>query len=107
VLAPRIPGVLVAAVVAVALLAAPTAYAVETAATVHTGALPSAGPAASVAGFGAGRGGDSVGSVQAVRAPAAWVAPHPAARAGPRRAFQRVRPAVSAVARAGSGVPAR
>jgi 4-amino-4-deoxy-L-arabinose transferase-like glycosyltransferase len=57
VLAPRIRGVLVAAVVAVALLAAPTAYAVETAATAHTGALPSAGPAASVAGFGAGRGG--------------------------------------------------
>ena len=50
--------VIVAPLVALALLLAPAAYAVQTASTSHTGALPSAGPAAttSFAGFGGGRG---------------------------------------------------
>jgi len=47
--------VLVGGTVAVALLAGPSAYAVQTASTSHTGAIPSAGPASS-GGFG-GRGG--------------------------------------------------
>ncbi|WP_375482273.1 ArnT family glycosyltransferase [uncultured Jatrophihabitans sp.] len=47
---------LVAPLVALTLLVAPTAYAVQTASTAHTGALPTAGPA-STGGFGGGRGG--------------------------------------------------
>jgi 4-amino-4-deoxy-L-arabinose transferase-like glycosyltransferase len=46
---------LVAPLVALALLVAPGAYAVQTASTPHTGAIPSAGPVAS-GGFGAGGG---------------------------------------------------
>jgi 4-amino-4-deoxy-L-arabinose transferase-like glycosyltransferase len=42
----RVTALLVAPVVAATLLIAPTAYAVQTAASVHTGAIPTAGPAA-------------------------------------------------------------
>jgi 4-amino-4-deoxy-L-arabinose transferase-like glycosyltransferase len=56
VLLPRMVTAIVAPLVAGTLLLAPTAYALQTAATAHTGALPSAGPA-STSGFGAGRGG--------------------------------------------------
>lgn len=45
---------LVSATLAATLLAAPTAYSLQTAATAHTGALPVAGPSASSAGFGGG-----------------------------------------------------
>jgi 4-amino-4-deoxy-L-arabinose transferase-like glycosyltransferase len=56
-LPPRLP-VLVAAAALVAGLAAPAAYSVSTAATPHTGSIPSAGPSGATAGFGAGfRGG--------------------------------------------------
>jgi 4-amino-4-deoxy-L-arabinose transferase-like glycosyltransferase len=48
--------VLTAAMLSVALLLGPAAYALQTAATAHTGAIPSAGPATTV-GFGGGRGG--------------------------------------------------
>ena len=53
---PRMRGRVVAPLVALALLVAPTAYSLQTAATAHTGALPSAGPAA-VGGFRGGPGG--------------------------------------------------
>jgi hypothetical protein len=49
----RLRGAVLAAVVTVALLLAPTAYSVQTAATAHEGALPTAGPASTVR-FGAG-----------------------------------------------------
>ncbi len=52
----RVRAWLVAPVLVVALLAAPTGYAVQTASTAHTGALPTAGPA-STGGFGGGFGG--------------------------------------------------
>ncbi len=52
---PRMVAWLVAPLVATTLLIAPTAYALQTASTAHTGALPTAGPA-SASGFG-GRGG--------------------------------------------------
>jgi len=57
VLAPRARALIVAPLVATTLLVAPTAYALQTASTAHTGALPSAGP--STGGFGGpgGRGG--------------------------------------------------
>jgi 4-amino-4-deoxy-L-arabinose transferase-like glycosyltransferase len=45
---------LVAPLLATAMLAAPTAYAVQTASTAHTGALPTAGPSSSGFGFGGG-----------------------------------------------------
>jgi 4-amino-4-deoxy-L-arabinose transferase-like glycosyltransferase len=45
----------VAAVALVVSLAGPTAYAVETAATPHTGSIPSAGPDTGAAGFGGGQ----------------------------------------------------
>ena len=49
--------------VVLSMLAGPTAYAVQTASTAHTGAIPSAGPAAtsSGGGFGGGRGGGAGG----------------------------------------------
>ena len=49
----RLGAAFVAALVALALLAGPTAYAVQTASTTHTGAIPTAGP--STGGFGGGR----------------------------------------------------
>jgi 4-amino-4-deoxy-L-arabinose transferase-like glycosyltransferase len=52
----RLAGRLVLAVALATALAAPAAYAVQTAATAHTGALPSAGPAGSVGLSGPGRG---------------------------------------------------
>jgi 4-amino-4-deoxy-L-arabinose transferase-like glycosyltransferase len=42
-------------------LAGPVAYSVDTAATPHSGAIPSAGPASTVGAFGPGRGGGPVG----------------------------------------------
>jgi 4-amino-4-deoxy-L-arabinose transferase-like glycosyltransferase len=56
VLLPRMVAAIVAPLVAGTLLLAPTAYSLQTAATAHTGALPTAGPA-STSGFGAARGG--------------------------------------------------
>jgi 4-amino-4-deoxy-L-arabinose transferase-like glycosyltransferase len=54
----RVKGLVVAPLIAVTLLVAPTAYALQTAATVHTGALPTAGPSATGSfGGGGGRGG--------------------------------------------------
>ena len=56
----RLPRRFAAAVAAVALvvsLAGPAAYAVETAATPHTGSIPSAGPSTGAGGFGGGPGG--------------------------------------------------
>jgi 4-amino-4-deoxy-L-arabinose transferase-like glycosyltransferase len=56
----RLPRRFAAAVAAVALvvsLAGPTAYAVDTAATPHTGSIPSAGPSTGAGGPGGGRGG--------------------------------------------------
>jgi 4-amino-4-deoxy-L-arabinose transferase-like glycosyltransferase len=58
----RVKALVVAPLVAATLLVAPTAYALQTASTAHTGALPTAGPTASAAfggpggGFGGGRG---------------------------------------------------
>ena len=69
---------LVATTVAAAMLAGPVAYSLQTAATAHTGAIPSAGPASS--GFGGGPGGP--GTAQQARdrvRPAAIRAPHRAA----------------------------
>lgn len=51
----RVRALVVAPFVALTLLLAPAAYSVQTAATAHTGALPSAGPA-STTGFGGGPG---------------------------------------------------
>ena len=54
----RLPRRFAAAVAAVALvvsLAGPAAYAVETAATPHTGSIPSAGPTTGAGGFGGGQ----------------------------------------------------
>ena len=51
---------IVAPLLALTLLVAPTAYAVQTASTAHAGALPTAGPA-STDGFGGGRGGGGFG----------------------------------------------
>ena len=45
---------LVSATIAATLLAAPTAYSLQTASTAHTGALPVAGPSSSSSGFGGG-----------------------------------------------------
>jgi 4-amino-4-deoxy-L-arabinose transferase-like glycosyltransferase len=53
---------LVSATVAAALLAAPTAYSLQTASTAHAGALPVAGPSAS-GGFGGGPGGARNGAL--------------------------------------------
>jgi 4-amino-4-deoxy-L-arabinose transferase-like glycosyltransferase len=52
---------LVAALIAVALLAGPTAYAVQTASTAHSGALPTAGPSSGVGGRGGRPGGAGPG----------------------------------------------
>jgi 4-amino-4-deoxy-L-arabinose transferase-like glycosyltransferase len=52
----RVSALLVAPLVAVTLLVAPTAYALQTASTAHTGALPTAGPSAT-GGFGGPGGG--------------------------------------------------
>jgi 4-amino-4-deoxy-L-arabinose transferase-like glycosyltransferase len=61
VLLPRMVAAIVAPLLAASLLLAPTAYALQTAATAHTGALPTAGPASTSAfgpgGFGPGGGG--------------------------------------------------
>lgn len=56
VLLPRMVAALVAPLVAGSLLLAPTAYSLETAATTHSGALPSAGPASTSRFGGAGGG---------------------------------------------------
>jgi 4-amino-4-deoxy-L-arabinose transferase-like glycosyltransferase len=56
VLVERVRVALVAPVVALALLLAPTAYSIDTAATAHTGSLPTAGPSSS-RGFGGPGGG--------------------------------------------------
>jgi 4-amino-4-deoxy-L-arabinose transferase-like glycosyltransferase len=55
VLTRRLRGIVVAPLVALALLVGPAAYSLQTAATAHSGAIPSAGPA--TAGFGGGPGG--------------------------------------------------
>jgi 4-amino-4-deoxy-L-arabinose transferase-like glycosyltransferase len=59
----RLRAMIVAPVVAVALLAAPTAYALQTASTAHTGAIPSAGPSTGggFGGFGGRRPGGATG----------------------------------------------
>jgi 4-amino-4-deoxy-L-arabinose transferase-like glycosyltransferase len=59
--APRKFGVFVATVVLVACLSGPTAYAVETINSTHTGSIPSAGPASGTSGGfgGGGMGGDT------------------------------------------------
>ncbi|WP_371364820.1 ArnT family glycosyltransferase [Jatrophihabitans sp. GAS493] len=54
------PGLVVAPAVAVALLAGPLAYSIQTASTSHTGAIPSAGPSSNT-GFGGGFGGGRPG----------------------------------------------
>lgn len=56
---------ILAPLVAVTLLAGPTAYAVDTAATAHTGAIPSAGPAPTSGGPGGGRPGGTTFGGQA------------------------------------------
>ncbi|SDI93621.1 4-amino-4-deoxy-L-arabinose transferase [Frankineae bacterium MT45] len=56
----RRPALVVAPAVALALLAGPLAYSLQTASTSHTGAIPSAGPAAT-GGFGGGFGGGRPG----------------------------------------------
>ena len=50
-----------AVVALVVALAGPTAYALNTAATAHTGSIPSAGPTVAGGGFGGGRGGGGFG----------------------------------------------
>ncbi|HEX3258740.1 MAG TPA: glycosyltransferase family 39 protein [Pseudonocardia sp.] len=55
--APRVLGAAVLAVAVAAGLAGPTGYALATAATAHTGAIPSAGPSAGMGPGGFGRGG--------------------------------------------------
>ncbi|SHH19399.1 4-amino-4-deoxy-L-arabinose transferase [Jatrophihabitans endophyticus] len=57
----RVRGLLVAPFVAVTLLLAPAAYSLQTAATAHSGALPSAGPASTAGGGFGGRGGPGGG----------------------------------------------
>jgi 4-amino-4-deoxy-L-arabinose transferase-like glycosyltransferase len=56
VLSRRVGALVVAPLVALALLVAPTAYSVQTAATAHTGAIPSAGPSSTSFGAPGGRG---------------------------------------------------
>lgn len=53
--------VVVAPLIALAMLVAPTAYSLQTAATAHSGALPTAGPSATMGGFGGGPGGPGGG----------------------------------------------
>ncbi len=65
---PRVRAAVLAPVLAVALLAGPSAYAVQTAVTTHTGAIPSAGPAGAL-GAGGGPGGAG-GGFATGRAPA-------------------------------------
>jgi 4-amino-4-deoxy-L-arabinose transferase-like glycosyltransferase len=63
----RRAGLVLAPLVALTLLAGPTAYSIQTAATAHTGAIPSAGPASSGGfggGFGGGRPGGGFGGAQ-------------------------------------------
>ncbi|HEX3812065.1 MAG TPA: glycosyltransferase family 39 protein [Mycobacteriales bacterium] len=55
---------LIASVALVAALAGPTAYSIQTAATAHTGAIPSAGPTVQGGGFGAGGRGGGPGGGQ-------------------------------------------
>jgi 4-amino-4-deoxy-L-arabinose transferase-like glycosyltransferase len=57
----RRAGLVIAPLMAIALLAGPTAYAVQTASTAHTGALPTAGPAGT-GGFGGGGPGGNGGN---------------------------------------------
>jgi 4-amino-4-deoxy-L-arabinose transferase-like glycosyltransferase len=57
----RRAGLVIAPLMAIALLAGPTAYAVQTASTAHTGALPTAGPAGT-GGFGGRPGGNGGGN---------------------------------------------
>jgi 4-amino-4-deoxy-L-arabinose transferase-like glycosyltransferase len=57
VLSGRFRGLIVAPLVAVALLVAPTAYSLQTASTAHTGAIPTAGPSTTAFGGGAPGGG--------------------------------------------------
>ena len=60
---PRRVGVAVAVAALVAALAGPTAYSLATAATPHTGSIPSAGPASASTGFGGGPGGRPGGTL--------------------------------------------
>jgi 4-amino-4-deoxy-L-arabinose transferase-like glycosyltransferase len=73
----RVKALIVASLVAVTLLIAPTAYALQTASTAHTGALPTAGPAASgsFAGAGGGPGGRGGGTAPGGTAPGGTGAP--------------------------------
>jgi 4-amino-4-deoxy-L-arabinose transferase-like glycosyltransferase len=57
----RIKAMVVAPLIAATLLVAPTAYALQTASTAHTGALPTAGPSAA-GGFGGRPGGGRLGA---------------------------------------------
>ena len=88
----------------VASLAGPVAYSLETAATAHAGALPSAGPAVTSAG-GPGRGfpgGGPAGRAGRGR-PGAGAGTGPPGSAGPAGAAARVRLAALPGRRAGSG----
>ena len=103
VLVPRIRAWVVAPVVALTLLIAPTAYSLQTAATAHSGALPTAGPAGT-SGFG-GRGGPG-GARVASRADRAAKAPSPAASPAARPVRAPVACQSRAAAGAGLAAPA-
>jgi 4-amino-4-deoxy-L-arabinose transferase-like glycosyltransferase len=60
----RRAGLVIAPLTALTLLAGPTAYAVQTASTAHTGAIPSAGPGATGFGGGGGRPGGAAGGAR-------------------------------------------
>jgi 4-amino-4-deoxy-L-arabinose transferase-like glycosyltransferase len=72
VLTPKVRGVVVAPLIALTLLAAPAAYALQTAATAHTGAIPTAGPTTSGFGRGGAGGLGGAGAARAGGPPAAF-----------------------------------
>jgi hypothetical protein len=72
VLTPNVRGVVVAPLVALTLLAAPAAYALQTASTAHTGAIPTAGPTTSGFGRGGAGGPGGAGNARAGGPPAAF-----------------------------------
>jgi len=95
--APRVLGAAVLAVAVAAGLAGPTGYAIATAASSHTGAIPSAGPSGGMGPGGFGRGGTGGGR----SAPPAWGG---AGGAGPGTAGAAGGSAAGAAGGAGGGM---
>jgi 4-amino-4-deoxy-L-arabinose transferase-like glycosyltransferase len=85
----RLKATLVAPLLAGTLLVAPTAYALQTAATVHTGALPTAGPAATTGAGGPGGPGGRPGGGFGGARPGGAAGPPAGGGTGPTAGFGR------------------